>query len=308
MALTGESNLQIESLPEQARSFIAGLEKEVRLLRETIRLLRLAKYGPKSEKLSEEQLSLLELEPGVAAPEVDGEANLSPGRKKITERKHAGRNPLPAHLPRREEIIRIEGEERLCECCGEPRCLIGYEQKEVLDVEPAKYFVRVIKREKLACHQCPEGGVATAPATGTMIVEKGKLSDAFIIDVVIKKYASHLPLYRQAEDLKRDYGIEIARPTINAAVMAAGELLRPVSAAMKADLLGGTYIQADETPIGVQSKETIGRNHQAFEFQYSRPGGPVVFDFRMSRSREGPAEFLAGYGGILQCDGCSEAG
>jgi hypothetical protein len=104
-------------------------------------------------------------------------------------------------------------------------------------------------------------------------------------------------------DLERDYGIEIARPTISSAVMAAGELLRPVSAAMKADLLAGTYIQADETPIGVQSKETIGRNHQAFEFQYSRPGGPVVFDFRMSRSREGPAEFLAGYGGILQCDG-----
>jgi len=305
MAMETDRSIKVETLPEQAQSLIAGLEKEVRLLRETIRLMRLEKYGRKSEKLTDDQLSLLDLEPGVVALEVENEANLSDEQKLVgsQKRKHAGRNPLPAHLPRREEVISCEGEDRLCECCGQLRCVIGYEEKEVLDVEPAKYFVRVIKREKLACHHCPEGGIVTAPAAGSLIVEKGKLSDAFIIDVVIKKYASHVPLYRQAADLKRDFAIEIARSTINAAVMAVGQLLIPVSAAMKTDLLGGSYIQADETPISVQSKETIGRNHQSFEFQYSRPGGPVVFDFRMSRGREGPAEFLRGYGGILQCDG-----
>jgi transposase len=173
----------------------------------------------------------------------------------------------------------------------------------VLEIEPARYFVRVIRREKLACHKCPEGGVVTAAAGGPKIVEKGKLSDAVVVDVLIKKYLSHLPLYRQAADLHRDYGIEISRSTRNAAVMAAGELLLPVAAVLKRDLLEGGYLQADETPIGVQSDQTKGRNHQAYEFQYSRPGGPVVFDFCMSRAREGPAQFLAGYGGILQCDG-----
>jgi Transposase IS66 family len=63
------------------------------------------------------------------------------------------------------------------------------------------------------------------------------------------------------------------------------------------------YIQPDETPIGVQSQPTKGHNHQGYEFQYGRPGGPVVFDFCMSRAREAPAEFLRDYGGILQCDG-----
>jgi hypothetical protein len=134
-------------------------------------------------------------------------------------------------------------------------------------------------------------------------VEKGKLSDALVVDVLIKKYGSHLPLYRQQADLERDYNIELSRSTLNAAVMAAGELLLPVVSVMKRDLLEGGYIQADETPVGVQSKETKGRNHQGYEFQYSRPGGPVVFDFRMSRAREGPAAFLGAYGGILQCDG-----
>ena len=259
--------------------------------------------GPKSEKLSEQQIELLELEPGVHAQEVEKETEVSSRRKRLTKREHAGRNALPAHLPRREEIIAVEGEERFCVCCGEERCRIGYEEKEVLEVEPARYFVRVIKREKLACHKCPEGGVVTAAAGGPKIVEKGKLSDAVVVDALIKKYLSHLPLYRQAADLHRDHGIEISRSTLNAAVMVAGELLLPVAAALKRDLLQGGYIQADETPIGVQSEQTKGRNHQGYEFQYSRPGGPVVFDFCMSRAREGPAEFLRDYGGILQCDG-----
>ena len=183
-----------------------------------LRLERLKKYGPKGEKLSEEQVELLELEPGVHAQEVEKEAEVSSRRKRLAKREHAGRNALPEHLPRREEIIAVEGEERFCVCCGEERCRIGYEEKEVLEMEPARYFVRVIKREKLACRKCPEGGVVTAAAGGPKIVEKGKLSDAVVVDVLIKKYLSHLPLYRQAADLQRDHGIEISR---------AARLMRP---------------------------------------------------------------------------------
>ena len=261
MALTPVPGIHLESLPGEARLLIERLaeraqeadrlEQEVRLLREMLRLERLKKYGPKGEKLSEEQVELLELEPGVHAQEVEKEAEVSSRPKRLTKREHAGRNALPAHLPRREEIIAVEGEERLCVCCGKERCCIGYEEKEVLDIEPVRYFVRVIKREKLACHKCPEGGVVTAAAGGPRIVEKGKLCDAVVVDVLIKKYLSHLPLYRQAADLHRDHGIEISRSTLNAAVMAAGELLLPVAAVLKRDLLEGGYIQADETPIGV---------------------------------------------------------
>jgi hypothetical protein len=139
---------------------------------------RLKKYGPKSEKLSNEQIELLELEPGVHAQEVEKEAEVCSGRKRLPKREHAGRNALPGHLPRREEIIAVEGEEGFCTCCGEERGRIGYDEKEVLDLEPARYFVRVIKREKLACRKCPEGKVVTAAAGGPKIVEKSKLSDA----------------------------------------------------------------------------------------------------------------------------------
>jgi hypothetical protein len=96
------------------------------------------------------------------------------GERRLTKREHARRNALPEHLPRREKIIAVEGEERLCVCCGEERCRIGYEQKEVLDMEPARYFVRVIKREKLACRKCPEGGVVTGCGRGPQDRGKGQ--------------------------------------------------------------------------------------------------------------------------------------
>ena len=65
----------------------------------------------------------------------------------------------------------------------------------------------------------------------------------------------------------------------------------------------GGYIQADETPVDVQTREGRGQNHQAYLWQYSRPGGTVVFDFRLGRGRDGPKRFLGQFEGILQTDG-----
>jgi hypothetical protein len=85
--------------------------------------------------------------------------------------------------------------------------------------------------------------------------------------------------------------------------MRVGELLRPISGAMAQELLAGNYIQADETPVGVQPESVRGKNHQAYLWQYSRPSGVVVFDFRMGREREGPRRFLGNFEGVLQSDG-----
>ena len=82
-----------------------------------------------------------------------------------------------------------------------------------------------------------------------------------------------------------------------------GVFARPIAAAMGQELLKGDYIQADETPGHVQMHDGGGKNHQAYLWRYSRPGGPVVFDFRMGREREGPKRFLGNFEGILQSDG-----
>jgi transposase len=124
-----------------------------------------------------------------------------------------------------------------------------------------------------------------------------------VIDAVVSKYADHVPLYHQSVILERETGLEISRATLDGWVMRVCELLRVISRAMAQELVSGNYIQADETPAGVQSERVRGRNHQAYLWQYSRPSAAVVFDFRLGREREGPKRFLGNFEGILQTDG-----
>ena len=108
----------------------------------------------------------------------------------------------------------------------------------------------VTKREKRACKSCQEGGVAAAPAPAR-IIEKGLVSDRVVIDTVVAKYSDHLPLYRQSAILERETGLDLSRATLDGWVMRVGELLTPIAAVMGRELVGGTYIQADETPVDV---------------------------------------------------------
>ena len=178
--------------------------------------------------------------------------------------------------------------------------MIGYDESEQLDIEPARYFVRVTKREKRACRRC---STVTAAPLAERIVEKGLASDAVVINTVVAKYCDHLPLYRQAVMLEREAGVEIGRATLDGWVMRVGELLGPMVGAMRRDLLAASYLQADETPVPVQMHDRRGENHQAYLWQYGKPGGETVFDFCLGRGRDGPRKFLGEWEGILQTDG-----
>jgi transposase len=96
-----------------------------------------------------------------------------------------------------------------------------------------------------------EQGVECAPAPAR-IIEKALASDRVVIDTVVSKYADYVPLYRQSAILERETGIELSRATLDGWVMRVGELLRPITATMGQELLSGSYIQADETTVGVQ--------------------------------------------------------
>jgi transposase len=93
------------------------------------------------------------------------------------------------------------------------------------------------------------------------IIEKGLASDRVVIDTVVSKYADHQPLYRQSAVLLRETGIDLSRATLDGWVMRVGDLLRPITAAMGQELVSGTYIQADETTVGVQMHDNRGKNH-----------------------------------------------
>ncbi len=289
---------------------ITQLERElhwaqlrIHVLEQRLREQRIRLLGPRSETLSDLQLELLaEEEPGVTCDEVEAEAR----RERITEmprrecKPHPGRERLPEHLPRVERVIHCD--EKTCAACGRDTAVIGYDESEQLDVEPARYFVRVTKREKRACRSCQQSTVTMA-ALEPRIVEKGLASDAVVINTVVAKYCDHLPLYRQAAMLKRETGLEIGRATLDGWVMRVGELLKPVVQVMHKDLLAEAYLQADETTIPVQMHDRRGSNHQAYLWQYGKPGGETVFDFCMGRGRDGPRKFLGNWEGILQTDG-----
>ncbi len=279
-------------------------ELKIQVLEERLRFERIAKYGPGSESLSNLQLELLELEPGVSSQEVAAESEreaLPPATDK-KKHKHPGRQTLPAELPRVEKVIACMPEQCCCQGCGQATTLIGYEESEQLDVEPAKYFVLRTKREKRACKKCEEQGVVTAPVP-ERIIEKGLVSDRIIVDTIVGKYADHNPLFRQSVIFLRDAGIDISRATMCGWVMTVGEMLAPVVGAMRRELLAGSYIQADETTVDVQMHDRRGKNHRGYLWQYGTPGGATIFDFQMGRGREGPAHFLDKFEGILQTDG-----
>jgi len=303
---TGSDAVGMDAL----RRELAVKDQRIRFLELELRLLRIKHFGVSSEKLSDGQLELMEGEPSVEKAEIEKEAALLPEAKAEADRQvkrsrqgiHPGRDPLPAHLPRIEQIIACSPEMCHCGQCGREKNVIGYEKTEILDVKPAEYFVRVLLREKLACPLCEEMGVVTA-AMPVRIVEKGKLSDTVVVDSLVRKYAEHTPLYRQLIGLEREAGMSLSPATFNAGVMRCGELCVPLAGAMREDILGGGYIQGDETPVGVRCDLKKGRNHQGYFFEYSRPHGLVVYDFQMSRGRAGPEGFLKKFKGVLQTDG-----
>ena len=292
---------------------LAAAEAIIQQLKEALRLERIKKYGKQSEKLSDLQLQLLDLEPAVSSDEIETEVTSGPlpvaEHEKTDEvaprrksKPHPGRNELPAHLERVEEIVVCATDECKCGKCGRETQVIGYEETEVLGMKPAVHFVRVIKREKRVCKSCADRGVVTAPAPAR-IAPKSIFADETIIEFIVRKYCDALPLYRQRAILMRDLGIDVALTTIDDAVLRVGELLIPIVELMKRDLLTGGYIQADETHIDVQTPDKKGSNHRAFFWQYSAPMKGVVFDFEMTRGKQVAKEFFKDYGGILHTDG-----
>jgi transposase len=294
-------------LVARLRGQLAMAELKIQALEAELRLERIRKYGPKSDAVPSDQLELLEAEPGVSDAEFAHEAQreaVAPIERENRKRRkpHPGRQTLPAHLPRVERVIACTPEQSVCADCGHERTVIGYDESEQLDREPVKYFVVRTRREKRVCKTCEDSTVIAAPLADT-IIPKSLVSDRLVIDTVLNKYVAHLPLYRQSVLLERDSGVEISRATMDGWVMRVGELLTPVVSRIKEELLAGSYIQADETPVAVQKHDGSGTNHQAYLWQYGTPGGSVVFDFRMGRAREGPKAFLDRYRGLLQTDG-----
>jgi transposase len=172
---------------------IAALERRVAVLtRENERLetflavLRHRIFGRSSERMSPDQLSLLETpaqapaNPGEAEPSVEPSGENTTGHRR---RSGGGRRPLPDNLPRvTREILPASTQ---CPCCSREMARIGQDESKQLHLVPARAEVHVTVRPKFACRAC--GELAQAPAPDDRPIERGLLTAGTIAQVVVAK-------------------------------------------------------------------------------------------------------------------------
>jgi transposase len=305
-------------------------------LRQRLDLLLRRLYGPRAERYNPDQGLLFdELLPeqssvAEAAPEPP-----SPAKTSGRARPH-GRRILPANLPRRPVHHELDAAARLCRC-GQTRIDIGADVSEQLDYQPASLFVWQHFVHKYLCPDCakknqapaaaveadarpssaaalaeaPSSSVAAsgvsvvAAAKPAMPIDKGLPGAGLLAQVIVGKYTDHLPLYRQERIFAR-HGFEIPRSTTCAWLAACAELLRPLYDIMVSLVLQSKWLHTDDTLIKNLDHEPGATDKARFWAYLGDRDHPYnVFDFTVTRQRDGPAQFLKDYRGYLHADAFS---
>lgn len=273
-------------------------QTEIIYLKHELEKLRRMIFGQKSERyipVDNGQLVLgLEGLDVTEKPEVKTET-LTYTRSKTKKSEAVGhsRMPLPAHLPRVDHIIEPEED-----VAGAKK--IGEEITEILEYKPGKLYVERFIRNKYALPEEKGIVIGDLPA---LPIPRGNAGPGLLSHLIISKYVDHLPFYRQAQQFKRQ-DVVIAESTLNGWFRASCDLLGPLYDCLRGKVLGNSYLMADETPIPVQTEDKPGATHKGYLWVYYAPlENMVCFDYRKSRGRDGPKEFLGSFSGALQADG-----
>ena len=302
--------LALKDLPDDVaalKAMILAERAQSERLRHLLAQLRRAQFGRKSEKGCADQLNLglEDIETAVAAEEAKLKITDATLKQANAQKRRANRGALPAHLPR--EVVVIEPEAKSCPCCGGRLHVIGEDTSERLDKIPAKLRVIVTRRPKYACRSCTDG-VVQAPAPNRLI-EGGMPTEALVADVLVSKYADHLPLYRQAQILARE-GVNIDRSTLCHWVGFAACELEPLHGRLIEILKGSTKLFCDETRCPVLDPGR-GKTKTGYLWAIARDDRPwsggdppaVAYQYAPGRGAEHARAFLAGFSGTLQVDG-----
>ncbi len=297
------SELSAEQLREMTTRLMTELRHQ-RALNEKLAyenaLLKRMKFAAQSERHNAEQRSLLEdeIDADLAAVAKEIEQLGTTAAAPPQDKQQPKRQALPANLPRRE--IRHEPESTTCRCgCQMKR--IGEDVAEKLDYVPGVFSVERHVRGKWACAKCET--IIQAPVAAH-VIDKGIPTVGLLAQVLVAKYADHLPLYRQ-ETIFGRAGLAIPRSTLAQWVGSCGVQLQPLVDALRCEILTHSVLHADETPVQML-KPGAGKTHRAYLWTYA-PGvfedtKAVVYDFCESRAGEHARAFLGDWTGSLICD------
>lgn len=304
--------MTVDELPDDLNALkvmVLSRNAECARLLQIIKELQRHRFGRRAEALPEDQLllGLEEAEQVEAAGEVETEQASADQRLAQVAKRRTNRGSLPVHLPRIEMIVDID--DRACPCCRNDLHRIGEDVSEKLDIVPAQFRVLVVRRPKYACRACEDVVVqAAAPAR---LIEGGIPTEATVAQVLVSKYADHLPLYRQAQIYKRQ-GIDLDRSTLADWVGRAAWHLRPVHQRLLDVLKTSSKLFADETTAPVLDPGR-GKTKTGQLWAYARDDRPwqgadppgVVYVYAPDRKAERPMAHLEGFVGVLQVDGYS---
>ena len=309
--LIEQKQLQIEELTKKLHS----TQLSLKMLQHQVDQLLRRVYGRRSEKLDPNQLMFdglimeaLDQPIPQPPPELPVKENTERKKPRTSKRRHPGRIPIPEHLERVDIVLDIPEEEKVCPETGKPLKKIGEEVSEKLEYRPGKLIVNVYRRPKYASPDSMasgEVGVITAPMPDYPI-EKCKAAIGLLSQVIVSKFADHLPLYRQDGIFERE-GVTIPRATQTSWIMQTYEAIRPLEDSLKRAILERDVIFTDDSIIPLQVKGN-GKVKKARLWVYVRggPGPPLtVFDFSLDRSKKRPLGFVDGYKGYVHADAYS---
>lgn len=279
------------------------MREQLDTLFEALRLERYRHYGTKSEKApgQGELFDEADSDSDGTGPEVEDSAGSNASASKQS-RPSGGRKPLPADLPRIDQVHDLPEAQRQCSC-GCELVEIGEDVSEQLDIVPATVQVIHHRRKKYACKQC-ENTIKSADAAAVLL-PKALASANTMAYVVTAKYVDGLPLYRLSSIFKR-YGVDLSRQTLSASVLATAERLDPLLEVLESQLTSGSLIYMDETRVQVLKEPD--KTAQSQSYMWVRRGGPpdkpvVRFTYDPGRSTTVPETLLANYQGVLMTDG-----
>lgn len=269
-------------------------------------------YGIKSEKIDPSQLQLLleGIEPekpqalsGSNEPAPEGADEENPANKKTKSKNHS-RLKGWEQLEVIEETLLPDGYEENKDQLE----LIGQEVTELLDYEPARLIRRRFIRPKFRNKGDRSLPPLLAPAPASPL-PGGVPAFGLTAELIISKYADHLPIYRQQSILQR-LGLHAPRDTLNHWSLQSLELLQPIAEAIHRECLSRSYLQLDETPIKELAPGT-GKTRTGYVWVFNDPcpHGSVSYRWQHGRSRndldQALGEHAENWKGIFQCDGYS---
>lgn len=291
-----------EALKDMVVDLLTDIEaKEWELQRTRHALVRLLRwrYGPRRERVDENQLFLWALEQVGTGRDLAEAPAPKPASASSEKRKGHGRKALPRELKRKRVIYDLPEDQRQCPECREALRLLGEEVSERLEYVPASLYVL---EEVCRKYACAKGCTVVTAGKPMQPIEKGLPGPGLLAHVVVNKYADHLPLHRQAGMFER-HGVELSRSTLCDWMGRCAELVKPLYELMKERVLESKAMQTDDTPVGVLDRERMHtRSGRIWTYVGDAEHPFTVYDYTPTRSRDGPVEFMAEYTGYLQAD------